>query len=132
MKIPTEHGIDQSDNGDRMKLYANGRKGFTLVEIMIVVLIIGVLMAIAVPSFVQARQSARKSACIDNMKQIENAKEQWAMDNRKNTGDAVAFTDLVGATLYMKSTPSCPAAGTYTLNPISTVPACDISGHLLP
>ena len=115
-----------------MKLYANGRKGFTLVEIMIVVLIIGVLMAIAVPSFVQARQSARKSACIDNMKQIENAKEQWAMDNKKSTGDPVAFTDLVGATLYLKSTPSCPAAGTYTLNPISTVPACDISGHLLP
>ena len=99
---------------------------------MIVVLIIGVLMSIAIPGFMQARQTARKSACIDNMKQIENAKEQWAMDNRKNTGDAVAFTDLVGATLYMKSTPSCPAAGTYTLNPISTVPACDISGHLLP
>ncbi len=116
-----------------MKLNAfHHRKGFTLVEIMIVVLIIGVLMSIAVPGFIQARQSARKSACIDNMKQIENAKEQWAMDNKKSTGDSVAFSDLVGTTLYLKSAPSCPAAGTYTINPISTIPACDVSGHVLP
>ena len=66
------------------------------------------------------------------MKQIETAKEQWGMDQKKSNGDTVAFTDLVGATLYLKSTPSCPSAGTYTINPIGTVPACDISGHLLP
>lgn len=107
-------------------------RGFTLVEIMIVILIIGVLMSIAVPSFIQARQSARRSSCLANMKQIETAKEQWAMDNKKANGDTVAFTDLVGATLYMKNTPSCPEAGTYSVNAIGTVPTCTVSGHVLP
>ena len=106
--------------------------GFTLVEIMIVILIIGVLMAIAVPAFIQARATARRSSCIHNMKQIETAKEQWAMDTKKNNGDAAAFTDLVGPTLYMKSTPSCPSAGTYTVNAIGTIPTCSVSGHALP
>ncbi len=116
-----------------MKKTASPRqKGFTLVEIMIVVLIIGILMSIAVPSFFQSRQSARKSSCIGSLKQIENAKEQWAMDNKKNNGDAVAFTDLVGATLYLKGTPACPASGTYAVNVIGTKPTCDIAGHLLP
>ena len=86
------------------------RKGaFTLVEIMIVVLIIGILMAIAVPNFVKARESSRKNSCIANLKQTDSAKEQWAMDNKKDAGATVAYTDLVGATSYMKSTPTCPS-----------------------
>ena len=116
-----------------MKLQAfHRRQGFTLVEIMIVVLIIGILMSIAVPGFLQARTSGRRSACIGNMKQVETAKNQWAMDNKKSNGDAVAFTDLVGSTLYLKSTPSCPSAGTYTVNVIGTDIVCDFTGHVLP
>src|SRR5712692_4475722 len=69
------------------------RKGFTLVEIMIVVLIIGILLAIAVPNFIKARESSRAKACVANMKQIESAKEQWAMDNKKVAGDTPGFTD---------------------------------------
>ena len=107
-------------------------RGFTLVEIMIVVLIIGILMAIAVPNFVKARDSSRMNSCIANLKQTDSAKEQWAMDNKKNAGDAVAYTDLVGATLYMKSQPSCPSGGTYTVNAVGTNPACDKTGHVLP
>lgn len=111
---------------------ADRRRGFTLVEIMIVVLIIGVLMSIAVPSFIQARQSGRKSSCLANLKAIETAKEQWAMDNKKANGDTVTITNLVGLTLYIKSTPSCPEAGTYTVNNIGTAPTCTVSNHILP
>jgi prepilin-type N-terminal cleavage/methylation domain-containing protein len=107
-------------------------RAFTLVEIMIVVLIIGILMAIAVPNFVKARESSRKQTCISNLKQIDQAKEQWAMDNRKNAGDACAFSDIVGANAYIKSEPSCPSGGTYTVAAIGTNPTCNISGHALP
>jgi prepilin-type N-terminal cleavage/methylation domain-containing protein len=65
---------------------ARAERGFTLVEIMIVVLIIGILLAIAVPNFVRARESSRAKACVSNLKQIDAAKEQWAMDNNKRTG----------------------------------------------
>ena len=115
-----------------MKQVKNRIGAFTLVEIMIVVLIIGILMAIAVPNFVRARNSSRMNTCIANLKQIDSAKEQWAMDNKADTGASVGFTDLVGSTAYMKAQPSCPSGGTYTVNPIGTSPACSTSGHALP
>ena len=55
---------------------------------MIVVAIIGLLAAIAIPNFVKARTSAQKNACIANMRQIEGAKEQWALENKKTEGAA--------------------------------------------
>lgn len=113
-------------NGDIRK------RGFTLVEIMIVVLIIGIIMSIAVPGFLKARETGRRAACLANLKQIETAKEQWAMDTKKSNGDPVAFTDLVGATLYIKATPSCPQAGTYTIQNIGTLPTCSVANHILP
>jgi prepilin-type N-terminal cleavage/methylation domain-containing protein len=112
-------------------------QGFTLVEIMIVVLIIGILMAIAVPNFIKARETSRKNSCIANLKQIDSAKEQWAMDNQKATGAVVAWTDLTGATGYLKGPatgPVCPAGGTYTIGNVGTNPSCSKSadGHVLP
>jgi prepilin-type N-terminal cleavage/methylation domain-containing protein len=110
------------------------RHGFTLVEIMIVVLIIGILLAIAVPNFIKARESSRNKACIANLKQIDSAKEQWAMDNNKANGTTVDLTtDLVGTGKYIKSAPKCPASGTYTEGAVGTDPTCSVGGfHVLP
>ena len=111
------------------KFFNKARHGFTLVEIMIVVLIIGILLAIAVPNFIRARESSRAKSCVSNLKQIDSAKEQWAMDNKKTSADTPATTDLYGTTKYVKSTPSCPASGTYTINAVGTSPACSVAAN---
>ena len=122
-----------------MKVFRQS-KGFTLVEIMIVVAIIGILIAIAVPGFVKARTQSRTRACQENLTKIDGAKEQWALENNKATGATVLITDLyaAGGSLYLKNSPTCPAAaGTaYTLNTIGTAPACPVVGvnptHIMP
>ena len=69
----------------RMKFFRPKKAtGFTLVEIMIVVLIIGILLAIAIPNFVAARESSRAKACVGNLKQIDSATQQWCMDQKKS------------------------------------------------
>lgn len=117
-------------NARRAKL-ARRRKhsAFTLVEIMIVVLIIGILLAIAVPNFVRARETSRGKSCVANLKQISSAEDQWALDNKKGAADPapVLATDLVGTDKYIKSTPTCPSNGTYTVAAVGTNPTCSIS-----
>ena len=110
-----------------MQTKTSQKSGFTLVEIMIVVAIIGLLAAIAIPNFIKAREKSQASACISNMKQIEGAVEQFATEAHKKAGEAVAITDLVSN--YIKANPVCPSdsamtfATSYTLALIGTSPA---------
>ena len=100
-------------------------KGFTLVEIMIVVAIIGIIIAIAIPSFIRARETSRARACQENLAKIDGAKEQYALDENLGHEAAVGMTDLIGPTLYLKRTPECPAGGAYTVNAVGVDPTCD-------
>ena len=78
-----------------MQIKTNKTSGFTLVEIMIVVAIIGLLAAIAIPNFVKARENAQLNSIFNNLRILEGAKDQWALENKKGTGDAVATVSVV-------------------------------------
>ena len=107
---------------------------------MIVVAIIGLLAAIAIPNFVKARATAQANACINNLKQIDGASAQFALEQRKKSGDTINYpTDL---TPYIKlnsmnSIPGCPAGGNYACNSVGAQPTCSLDntvtpGHVLP
>jgi prepilin-type N-terminal cleavage/methylation domain-containing protein len=119
-----------------MKIQVNRRSGFTLVEIMIVVAIIGLLAAIAIPNFVKARTTAQTNACLANLKQIQGAIETWALENKKGPAAAVTIADISGdATKHIKSLINtdlkCPAGGTYAVTTVADNPTCDVDGHSL-
>ena len=124
-----------------MKQNKSRKQGFTLVEIMIVVAIIGLLAAIAIPNFVRARTTSQKNACINNLRQIDGAKQQLALENKAGTNASPGATDIQP---YMGrgtlgTLASCPAdsqstfATSYVINNVQTAPTCaiDTANHVL-
>ncbi len=115
-----------------MKINTSRKAGFTLVEIMIVVAIIGLLAAIAIPNFVKARETSRMNACINNLRQIDGAKQQWALETKAAPDATPDTTSLYGAGNYITVEPTCPAGGEYTIGTLEESPSCDVASHVLP
>ena len=121
-----------------MKNRTSRKSGFTLVEIMIVVAIIGLLAAIAIPNFVRARTTSQMNACINNLRQVDGAKQQWALETKQSTNATPDITDI---SVYLRNAVTCPAGGatatfasSYTMGNVATKPQCQIisSSHVLP
>jgi prepilin-type N-terminal cleavage/methylation domain-containing protein len=125
-----------------MKSKIRGKNGFTLVEIMIVVAIIGLLASIAIPNFVTSRQKAQTNSCISNLRCIDNAKQQWAFEQRRQDSDTPQGSDLqpyLGRTAA-GSLPACPVDGaqsfatSYAPQSVGVKPVCLLipTAHILP
>jgi prepilin-type N-terminal cleavage/methylation domain-containing protein len=114
-----------------MTMKTTRSSGFTLMEIMIVVTIIGFLAGLALPAFMKSRATSQAGRCVTSMVKIEAAKEQWAMETFADVGSVCVHADL---NPYFKNNvfPNCPASGDYTLNPIGSNVTCSVGGgHVL-
>lgn len=116
-----------------MSIINDSRKGFTLVEIMIAVVIIGLLAAMAIPAFSKVNQSSKAKTCVNNLRQIAGAKDQYFLEYGGEPN--VPLDTLIEPDGYIKATPICPAGGNYT-NPLppDVNPECDSgdTGHVFP
>jgi len=99
---------------------------------MIVVAIIALLAAVAIPNLAKARKSAQRTACINNLKTIEGAKSIWALNNKKGDADVPGDADLFGPGAEIAKKPDCPGNGTYTIGAVNDKPTCSVAEHALP
>ena len=129
----------------KSKSLCGTRRAFTLIEIMVILMIVTALISVAMPQFLRAREVSRARSCVKNLKVIELAKEQYAMDNHLDAGASMPALSALcgnGTTTYIRGVgPICPARGTYTVGNLGTDPVCSIGttissieplAHILP
>ena len=105
----------------------NGSQSYANMALLPAV-VVPAMAAIAVPNFIKARETSQRNACINNLRQLDAAKQEWALEKGKTPTDVPTMNDL---TPYLRSVPHCPAGGSYTLNAVNAPPTCSIPGHEL-
>ncbi len=111
----------------------NGSQSFANLALLPAVAVPAMMSAIAIPNFVKARTTAQKNACINNLRQLDAAENQWALENNKKTGAPCTANDLKP---YLKlvngQMPKCPQDGSYSIHAVGEAPTCSIADHQLP
>lgn len=128
------HANNPVEKGTDMKTKAGGSDGFTLVEVMIVVAILGLLTAIAIPNFARARTQTQKNICISHLREIDSIKQQWALENNRIESSDPPTADDLKSYFWREVWPACPAGGVYEPNGIGVAPTCSLGpslGHVL-
>jgi ABC-type transport system involved in cytochrome bd biosynthesis fused ATPase/permease subunit len=106
----------------------NGSQSYANAVLLPAVAVPAMLAAIAIPNFVKARTVSQQNACINNLRQIDAAKQQWALEKGKQTADVPTWDDIKP---YLYRIPHCPAGGTYTINAVGQQPQCSVPEHVL-
>lgn len=101
--------------------------GFTVIEFMIVILVIGILLAIAAPQFVRAREASRFRTCASGIRALESAKAQWAIEQGKDENALPNPADLAP---FLKVWPVCPSGGHYTIGKVGEGSSCTVASHV--
>jgi len=107
----------------------NGSQSYANTVLLPSVAVVGALSAIAIPNFIKARTASQENACINNLRQIDAAKQQWALEKGKLATDVPTWNDIQP---YLYKIPHCPAGGTYSINAVGDKPTCSVPGHVLP
>jgi hypothetical protein len=112
---------------------ANGSQSAANLVLIPAAIVPGMLAAIAIPNFVKARSVSQENACINNLRQIDAAKQQWALENQKKSTDIPTENDLKPYIMLRNGQfPRCPQGGTYSIGPVGQPPTCSVPGHVLP
>jgi Tfp pilus assembly protein PilE len=119
------------NNEDGCLTIGNGNQSAAVVALLPAVAVSGMLAAIAIPNFVKARATSQRNACINNLRQIDAAKQQWALEKGKSATDVPTEDDLKIYLMHSQF-PHCPAGGNYTINAVGQPPECSIPDHRLP
>jgi prepilin-type N-terminal cleavage/methylation domain-containing protein len=100
------------------------RRAFTIVELAIVIMVIGILLMIAVPQFIRSRSYSQSRTCISSLKKLSEAKEQWGIAMSRPAGAACQMADLVPD--FIKRLPECPTSGKYSIGTLDEQPLCSL------